>query len=47
MGVVKEIEVSTLAGRSLAIKQMGQIGITRKKWVEGAPLKIQLSSGIW
>lgn len=47
MGRVKEIEAPTLAGRSLPRKQMEHVGTTRKEWLEGIPLKIQLSSEIW
>jgi hypothetical protein len=39
----KEIEVLTLARRSLPNKGMGQVAFTRKEWVRRAPLKMQLN----
>jgi hypothetical protein len=44
---VKELEVPTVAGSLLPNKGMEQVGTTRKKWVRGTPLKIQLSGGVW
>lgn len=37
------MEALTLARMSLASKEMGKIGPTRKEWVRGTPLKILLS----
>lgn len=47
MGKAKEIEVHTMARRSLHSKGMEQVGTIRKEWVRGIPLKIKLSGGIW
>lgn len=41
----KEIEVSTLAKKSLPIKGTGQAVTTKNEWVRGVPLKMQLSGG--
>lgn len=43
--VVKKIEATTLTRRSLPSKGTRRIGITRKEWVTGIALKIQLSGG--
>ena len=43
----KEIEVPTLVRRSFPRKGIGQGGTTRKKWVRGIHLKIQLRGRVW
>lgn len=42
-GGAKEIEAPTLGRRSLPSKETGQAIPTRKEWVKGIPLKVQLS----
>jgi hypothetical protein len=43
----KEIEVPTLARGILPCKKTGQVRTTRKEWVRGTPLKMQLNGGVW
>jgi hypothetical protein len=38
----KEIEAPSLARRSLPNKRTGHVGTTKKEWVRGTPLKMQL-----
>jgi hypothetical protein len=47
MGGAKEIESNSLARRSLPNKGTRYVGTTKKKWVRGTPLKMQLSGGVW
>ena len=47
MGKAKEIESPNLAKRSLPNKGTGHVGTTKKEWVRGTPLKMQLSGGVW
>ena len=46
MGKAKEIESPNLAKISLLNKGTGHVGTTKKEWVRGTPLKMQLSGGI-
>lgn len=41
----KKIKAPILTRKSLPSKGMGQVGITRKEWVRGIPLNIQLNGG--
>lgn len=43
----KEIVIPTLVRRSFPRKGIGQCGTTRKEWVRGIHLKIQLRGGVW
>jgi hypothetical protein len=43
----KEIEAHNLAKRSLPNKGTGHISTTKKEWVRGTLLKMQLNGGVW
>jgi hypothetical protein len=43
----KEIETPSLARRSLPNKGTGHVDTTKKEWVRGTPLKMQISGGVW
>lgn len=44
----KEMDhLPTLARRSLPNKESAQVSSSRKQWVRGTPLKMQLSVGVW
>ena len=42
----KEIEAPSLDRRSLPNKGTGYVVTTKKEWVKGTPLKMQLSGGV-
>ena len=46
MGEAKEIEAPSLDRRSHSTKGTGHVGTTKKEWVRGTPLKMQLSGGV-
>lgn len=45
MEVAEEIEAPTLVRRFLPNKETELVGTTRKEWVRGTPLKMQLGGG--
>jgi hypothetical protein len=47
MGGAKEGEAPNLARRPLPNKGKGHVSTTKKVWVKGIPLKMQLSGGVW
>jgi hypothetical protein len=42
----KELEAPSLARRSLPNKETGHIDTTKKEWMRGTPLKMQLRGGV-
>jgi hypothetical protein len=42
----KDIEAPSLARRSLPNKGTGHVDTTKKEWVRGTPLKMQLNDGV-
>jgi hypothetical protein len=47
MEEAKEIEALNLAKRFLPNEGTGHVGTTKKEWVGGTHLKIQLNGGVW
>ena len=47
MGGTKEIEAPHSARRFLPNKGTGHVDTTKKEWVRGTPLKMELSGGVW
>jgi hypothetical protein len=43
----KEIKYPSLTRRSLPNKGTAHAGTTKKEWVRGTTLKMQLSGGVW